>query len=558
MSTRHATDSSAPAFERYMSAPQFAERRGIAGNLVAEKAQLYDLAPYREMLFFLQAESLKRGGFRALADRIVAEFPHLLGSATMHRLGMKPGTRYNEEAMGKIGVELNLSAYEHFRSCDGLDDALKALRSEAENPGRATAAKIQDKNSVEYLADACRFKASGAEAQLAARHRTSRTPEPSLQLAELLEELCINPALDLRELEAGGCIEGGGYVARLWTILAALRTQTEERDSVPGVTTSLGEKLHETLDYALRTGRMVIVEGLAGSGKTTAAESWVRRHPGQARFVSLSGITHRTGFFQKIGAAIGLATCQRKSCELQAKIEAFFQTSGLMLVIDEAHHAWPKGRRVSAAPEIIDWINTALVNAGAPVALICTDQFTRLKAQVEKATGWTSEQLMHRVKRYTKLPERPAAADLRAVAELLLTAAWSEAQRRWIIGEVDADGKAVRAVVAYATLRAELQLAAVRDAIDEARELARDAGRERVTLADAVRAIEDRKAPSDLALAHAFATPADRSPKPKRASARSHAFVTGARETAPAVPAEPSIPHTREVRPAGEPELSSH
>ena len=55
------------------------------------------------------------------------------------------------------------------------------------------------------------------------------------------------------------------------------------------------------------------------------------------------------------------------------------------------------------------------------MALICTDQFAKLKARVEKRTGWTSEQLEHRVKRYKKLPAASTKRDLEVVAARLLS-----------------------------------------------------------------------------------------------------------------------------------------
>ena len=61
-----------------------------------------------------------------------------------------------------------------------------------------------------------------------------------------------------------------------------------------------------------------------------------------------------------------------------------------MLVIDEVH-LWPQHQRSHSSPELVDWVNTALVNQGVRVALICIDQFAKLKASVEKRPGWTSE-----------------------------------------------------------------------------------------------------------------------------------------------------------------------
>lgn len=517
MSTRHASPGSGPAPERYMSAPQFVELRGLQGNLVAEKSRLYDSAAHREMLFFLHAESLKPGGLRALAARIIAEFPHLLGSKTMRARGMKPGTRYNDADMEKIETELDLN------DCERLRARGEGCKSVVESNRRCT---------VDYLSEICRWKASGRQADFAEEFNGAglyaQRYADSPGVATLLEEICLNPDVRLDALEDGGWFREAAYIENFWAALAAMKKRAEERDSVASVTTSIGAAMHASLDYALRNRRMVIVEGLAGSGKTTAAESWVRQHPGHARFVSLSGITHRTGFFQKIGTAIGLATCQRKSSELQAKIETFFQLSGLMLVIDEAHYAWPRTKRVTAAPEIIDWINTALVNAGVPVALICTDQFRHYKEQVERQTGWTSEQFMHRCKRYTVLPETPTDDDMRAVATFMLSAEWNEHARRWQPGAVDANARAVAYVVAYAMERQTMKIAAICDAMTEARDIALSDGRCVVTAKDVVHAVDDRQKPSDAALKTAFNArpPVIRKTSAKRTGGGSRAFLS--------------------------------
>ncbi len=42
-------------------------------------------------------------------------------------------------------------------------------------------------------------------------------------------------------------------------------------------------------------------------------EAWCAAHQSQARFVSLSGITHKTGFFQKLATAIGLEVIENSS-----------------------------------------------------------------------------------------------------------------------------------------------------------------------------------------------------------------------------------------------------
>src|SRR5260370_22630511 len=116
---------------------------------------------------------------------------------------------------------------------------------------------------------------------------------------------------------------------------------------------------------------------------------------------------------------------------MQVKVEEFFHKTRLMLVIDEAHYLFPRLEQRESSPVLVDWINTALVNHNVPVALICTDQFAKLKTRVEKQTGWTSEQLEHRVKRYKRLPSTPIKEDLEAVTAKLLARKWNAREERW-------------------------------------------------------------------------------------------------------------------------------
>ena len=196
----------------------------------------------------------------------------------------------------------------------------------------------------------------------------------------------LNPDRDLEIIEGKDSSAGAPYFTGIYSALEYFKAIAEEPNPF-AVTTSIGALVNDTLDFALRTQGMVVIEGKEGSGKSFAAEAWVRRHPGHVRYITLSAITHKTGFFQKVAECIGLAVCQRKSFELQAKIESFFKATRLMLVIDEAHHAWPKAMRVQCAPEIVDWINTSLVNQGVPVGLVLHSSIQRLEGARRAADG---------------------------------------------------------------------------------------------------------------------------------------------------------------------------
>lgn len=537
MSTRRAStaDQAPTADERFMSKAEFVERRALPGNLVAGKAMLYPDRRHREMLYWLQSVTLKPGGLKQLARDIVTQFPDRLGSPTMHAHGIAPGVTFGKEAMERIEEELRLD--DRSRQIAKLQFGAW-LANGFEDGSPESKALRAPQNSAEYLLARCRMDALN-------------------ELPDFLRDCCLDPDIDLEELEAGA---SAPFFADIYGALTHFKTLAEKEDD-HAVTTSIGALVNETLDHALRTRGMVVIEGKEGSGKTTAVQAWARRHPAQVRYITLSGITHRTGFFQKVAEAIGLATCQRKSHELQAKIESFFGAAQLMLVIDKAHHAWPKAMRVQSAPEIIDWINTALVNQGVPVALVCTDQFSRLKERVERQTGWTSGQFLHRVKRFKTLPERPEEADLWAVARALLPMIWSESAGAWIHhnGERKPDERAMKAIVGYA-LTSNFPLPAVRDSVNEARDLAHLAGRDFVTMEDVRCGILEHQAPSDAAMKQAFAPESERrrSAPAKPASRIRVSSAVAAADEPPTVRIRlPQGEHSTQLPPRRDPRVSA-
>ena len=138
-----------------------------------------------------------------------------------------------------------------------------------------------------------------------------------------------------------------------------------------------------------------------------------------------------------------------------------------------------------------------------PVALICTDQFAKLKTRVETQTGWTSEQLEHRVKRYKKLSKIPTKEDLEAVATKLLAMRWSAQDERWNASGPAPHLDVIKVVVGYA-LTCKMRLPAVSNTIEEARYQARKHGRSRVLATDIRAALFDYQIPSDEALQQAF------------------------------------------------------
>ena len=374
-------------------------------------------------------------------------------------------------------------------------------------PGTAVAAKAQlyrdarTRNLFFFLQSL-----SVREGGLRSVARTLSKDVPNLterELTGLLIELCINPKIIL---ESWNEAEVKSNFAQVIDALRGFQDRYEARIRSDFVLTTIGKEIFDTLDHALAIGKMVVIEGESGSGKTTAVEAWCAQHQGDARLISLSGITHKTGFFRKLAASIGLSAGKSKAIDMQVRVEDFFRRTRLMLVIDEAHYLWPQYQRSYSSPELIDWVNTALVNHHVPLALICTDQFAKLKARIEKQTGWTSEQLEHRVKRYKKLPGTPTKEDLEAIASRLLAMRWNASEQHWnIVGSAPCRSF-IQLVVGYA-LTCKMPLPAVSDTIEEARYQALKSGRTQIVAGDLRNALLDFRIPSDTALQRAFENP---------------------------------------------------
>lgn len=374
-------------------------------------------------------------------------------------------------------------------------------------PGTAVAAKAQlcidaRKRSLLFFLQSLSIKEGGL--RLVARALLERLPSFEVEpLTDFLVELCINPMVGLSNKTTSD-------FDRVINTLRDFQDDYEAKVQSDFVLTTIGREIFETLDHALAIGKMVVIEGESGIGKTTAIEAWCAAHQGRARFISLCGITHKTGFFRKLAGAIGLAAAKGKAMDMQVRVEEFLRKTGLMLVIDEAHYLWPQYQRSYSSPDLIDWVNTALVNHSVPVALVCTDQFAKLKTRVEKQTGWASEQLEHRVKRYKKLSSTPTEEDLEGVAAKLLAMRWNSHDQRWNASGPTPQRDFIKMVVGYA-LTCKMRLPAVANTVEEARYQARKSGRSNVRATDIRTALLDYQIPSDEALQQAFERPISRS-----------------------------------------------
>jgi hypothetical protein len=481
-----------------MSSPEYSELRGVSGTAVAPRAAILDDPAIRRLLWFLQARSLEQGGLKKVAREILEQNPHRIGTPSMHKFGMKPGKIYNAEQVKVIRVEGGCSDFplrgevwdggygrgkRGFRKAHVVDDGDEDFKEAQRHPISYPAEKF---------IEACRHD-----------------PET---LATFLTDLCVNPLLAFQKPHAPG-EELSSYeqkidgefpdqflrvkVAELnWfqdIIGALLEYQRREEAAARAdfVLTAIGRKVWETLDFALKARRMVVVEGWEGRGKSEAVKVWCRIHRGDARFVDLAGVTSKTMVFRAIAKALGIASSySRTATEMQARIEDVLQRSKLMLVFDEAHFLFNQSPRIYARPELVDWIDTALCNHDVPVALITTPQFINCVKRAEVQVGWNWRQFRRRVRRWVQLPEWNTDNDLEAVAQKIMPGI-SRAGIKLAIGyaKISMQGAPSR------------DISGLGDVATEARLLAEQAGRTTIIFEDVERAINEYLLPSDTGFA---------------------------------------------------------
>ncbi len=463
------------------SDPVYVAAQGIQGTIVTKKAGILTSARARSLVFFLQSLSLPElagrpnsGGIKRWVREFLQEFPERVGTPVMHKLGMKPGQVYDAEQVRAIRGEL--------RGYADLD---------AEFP-------VTGDTYFQFDEEFTELPVKGAKSGYSAGALLSRC----LQIAETALEqffigLCTDPQmLVVAPGESESCaVVNREEIDQAWEgsemsapsvpsvvffrdIMGALfefQSRFQKRIASDFVQTSIASQVFAALDAGLRLQRIVLVNGLEGIGKSEAARAWCARHPGEARYVDLDGINNKTSFFSSLARALGLPCSGGLSpSKIQIRVEAMLQRSGLMLVIDEAHYIWPQSERSEATPELVNWIDTALINRGVPVGLVTTPQFIVSMQRVERKTGWNSGQFQRRMKRVAQLPPRPSMEDLELVARRLMP---------------KASGSMIKLLVGYAGSQQRHHLDALADAVKEAAELARVSGRAAVTFTDVESAV---------------------------------------------------------------------
>ncbi len=141
-------------------------------------------------------------------------------------------------------------------------------------------------------------------------------------------------------------------------------------------------------------------------------------NPGRARLVETPSSNSEGDLLKAVAAALGIESALTQSgAYLRPKIEYVLRQSGVLLVFEEAHFLWPSKLSKTAVPARLNWIRRSVMDAGLPVAFICTPQsYQNAQRRFVKATAYPIEQLEGRFLPTVRLPESVPVDDLLAIA----------------------------------------------------------------------------------------------------------------------------------------------
>ncbi|MEO6002235.1 MAG: ATP-binding protein [Opitutus sp.] len=346
-----------------------------------------------KVLWWLQQISWREGGLERFVCEFLEKSRSKIGTRSMLRFGCDPAQVYTADQVKAVRHELNRE----------LRFPLKGERDlDYEHTVNTCVFFDRSLDQVDHTKDRSqRFPCSYTAADFRA--------ECLLQLSGLAKELkvaLVDPA-------SPSLRSGLACFAEMWEALNNYRR--EEISAAVGkiVPTAVTRQLNDELDFALETRSFVLIEGREGIGKTEGARSWCAQHVGQAVYVRLEAGSDETTLFRSISRALGTAcSYQRKAVEMRARIQDALQPGHLLLVLDEAHFLWPQwGRAERSVPKRMDWLRTALVDFGVPVALISTPQYFSEQCERHRKAGWNANQVQRRIVRTTVLPETVSNED---------------------------------------------------------------------------------------------------------------------------------------------------
>lgn len=411
--------------ERFCSAPEF-ESDVINGLPAAKRIALVKEKKVRDVLWFIQWRSLSAGGLRKLCDELAEQFQERIGSATIRTLSRSKSEFLNREQLRQARAECG---FDRFLEWDSDEQTQRTI----DVPLNERRIDFYRQHASDQLAD----------------------------LPQLLKRFCVDPRADIAE--------GVWFFKDLLGSLCTIRERQAAAAHSRLAATAVTLRINDTLDFWAARRRMILIEGVAGIGRTASARAWIAAQSGLVRFVEVPSSSDDRSFFAAIARELGVARgTSMKAQEIKVRIEEMLLASDLLLAFDESQYLWGQNYRPRKTPDRLLWIKT-MFDAGTPIALIAHNDFSKWQALFVKQTLWTDEQFERRLNRRIALPTEHSREDMLKIARAHFP---------------EGDSRCWRLLAGYALGTEKKQASGIVEALESAHYRAEQAGRQQVTFAD--------------------------------------------------------------------------
>ena len=353
-----------------------------------------------ELMWFIQAMSIRPGGLLKFTADLLAEFPErIIGTKSMRAIGAQG---YNLER--KLTILNELPDEFSYESLSKARDVAPWLTSD------------YWKDEFAIIDTKTRRELDAALKHLDAEwfHKTCRGYVQG-ELPQCLVALCVQKD---RPLAAGHSwpLYFDDPIGALFEFMDRRATKVQKRLAM----TEVAKLIFDRLDYALAEKVMVRIDGGSRFGKTESLDTWCDMRPGLARLVRVPCDNSMNSFFKRIGEALGIdCSYGSNTGRLKERIEYIVQHSGLFLCLDEGSFLVPQSYSQVTPPHRLNWVRTEIVDRKLPLAIACTPQsFKPAIDRFIKKTGYAMEQFLGREFLQCTLPKLLSEADMIAVARI--------------------------------------------------------------------------------------------------------------------------------------------